>query len=651
MKRTFLRSGPGTLLFTTLLLGCSGGGSSTATTSTSSSSSSSGSTTTTTGTGGGSTTSSSGTGGNGGESTSVTTGTGGAGGAATTGTGGAGTTTGTGGGTTTTTGAGGAGTTTTGVGGAGTTTVGAGGAGGAGTTTGVGGAGTTTTTGAGGAPPLCVPGSTKACYTGPIATQDVGACKSGLQTCDAMGAAYGACVGDILPALENCASPADEDCSGSPLACTGTTQWSKVVGGSLDDEGAAAALDPQGNVLVAGYSTLAADFGCGMIDAGPNNSALLLKYSAAGSCIWSKTFGNAGVGNISETKGVATDAAGNVFLLGYIIGSVDFGGGALTSTTAGESDVLLAKFSPNGAHLWSKRFGGAGNQYARSVAVDSQGNAVITGYIFGTIDFGGGVLTSAGATDVYVAKFAPNGAHLWSKHYGNVSGQESFGVAVDAADNIVVVGTLKGTINFGGGNLTSLGLGDVFLAKLDPMGGHLWSKRFGDAMDQTGAAVTVDPAGNVIAVGGFAGTINFGGQNLVSAGGTDAWIASFSPNGTHLWSRAGAGTNNQGLSGVSSDVFGNVTATGFLSDSADFGGGSLPSNGGQDIVVARYSPTGTHLWSKSYGAAGTEVGRATASAATGEVFIAGLVTSPTDFGGGLMAGGGGEDIFLLKVAP
>ena len=170
-----------------------------------------------------------------------------------------------------------------------------------------------------------------------------------------------------------------------------------------------------------------------------------------------------------------------------------------------------------------------------------------------------------------------------------------------------------------------------------------------------GAGSCTIPAGvtsiNVIAVGGFAGTINFGGQNLVSAGGTDAWIASFSPNGTHLWSRAGAGTNNQTLSGVSSDVFGNVTATGFLSDSADFGGGALPSNGGQDIVVARYSPTGTHLWSKSYGAAGTEVGRATAGAATGEVFITGLVTSPTDFGGGLMVGGGGEDIFLLKVAP
>ncbi len=496
-----------------------------------------------------------------------------------------------------------------------------------------------------------MPGSTAPCYTGPLATQDVGLCKSGMHTCDAQGAGYGACLGDILPALENCASPADEDCDGSALPCAGTTQWSKVLGAAVDDEGAALAVDPAGNVIIAGYSTLTTDFGCGPLDAGPNNSAVMIKYDAVGGCIWSRSFGTAAVGNISETKGVAADAAGNVYLLGYIINSVDFGGGVLTSTTPDESDVLLAKFSPAGNHLWSKRFGGAGNQYARGISTDSQGNVIITGFYFGTLDFGGGALPSAGATDVYVAKFSPAGNHLWSKRYGNLSGQESYAVAIDAADNIVVVGTLKGNMNFGGGLLTSLGLGDVFLAKLDPMGNHVWSKRFGDMVDQTGAGVAVDPAGNIIAVGSFAGTLNLGGQNLVSAGGTDAWIAKFSPAGVHLWSRAGAGNNNQALTGVSSDVFGNVTATGFLSDTADFGGGALTAIAGQDVVVARYSAAGSHLWSKRYGGAGTELGRATAAAATGEVFITGLVTSPTDFGGGVMAGGGGEDIFLFKVAP
>jgi hypothetical protein len=640
MRRTFLRVGCGAAVVFSSALGCSSGGSSSGSTTTTSSSSSSSTTTTgvtsttTTGGGGGgsSTTGSGGAGGEGGAST-TTTGAGASGGAG--GDGGAGAST--------TTGAGGSG----GEGGEGgqaaTTTTGAGGSGGEG--------GAGSTTGAGGGAPFCVPGSTKPCYTGPEGTKDIGACKGGLATCDAQGSAFGPCAGEILPAVESCMTAIDEDCDGMTPPCSGATLWSHVVGAAVDDEGAAVAVDPSGNVLLAGYATQVSDFGCGAIDSGPNNSAVLVKYTPSGSCIWSKAFGVAGVGNISEVKALATDAGGNVYMLGYLIGTANFGGGNLSSTTPGESDVLLAKYGPDGAHLWSKRFGGASNQYARGAAVDSQGNVIITGFFFGTVDFGGGLLTSAGATDIYVAKFDASGAHLWSKRYGNVSGQESFAVAVDTSDNIVIAGTLKGTIDFGGGNLSSAGLGDAFVAKLGPAGAHVWSKRFGDAGDQTGAGVSVDAAGNVFAVGGFAGTINFGGANLVSQGATDAWIAKLSPAGAHLWSKAGAGPDNQVLSAVSADAFGNVTATGYSSNAADFGGGNLVSEGGQDIVIARYDAGGAHLWSKRFGALGTEVGRAAAHASTGEVYVTGLVTSPTDFGGGLMAGGGGEDIYLVKLAP
>ena len=56
-------------------------------------------------------------------------------------------------------------------------------------------------------------------------------------------------------------------------------------------------------------------------------------------------------------------------------------------------------------HLWSKRFGDGDDQHARSVAVDASGNVIVTGYFYGTIDFGGGALTSAGGGDIFVAKF------------------------------------------------------------------------------------------------------------------------------------------------------------------------------------------------------------------------------------------------------
>jgi len=58
-----------------------------------------------------------------------------------------------------------------------------------------------------------------------------------------------------------------------------------------------------------------------------------------------------------------------------------------------------------GKHLWSKGFGDENYQGAGAVAVDASGNAMVTGYFDGTVDFGGGALTSAGSFDIFVAKF------------------------------------------------------------------------------------------------------------------------------------------------------------------------------------------------------------------------------------------------------
>jgi hypothetical protein len=139
-------------------------------------------------------------------------------------------------------------------------------------------------------------------------------------------------------------------------------------------------------------------------------------------------------------------------------------------------DIFLAKFNASGTHLWSKRFGNASFQSGDSVAVDPQGNVFTTGYLMGSADFGGGTLTSAGATDVYLAKFSPTGAHLWSKRFGDSAGQAGSDVTVTSDGNVAVTGVFAGTLGFGGPPLGSAGGSDVFVAKFDPNGNHLWSK-------------------------------------------------------------------------------------------------------------------------------------------------------------------------------
>jgi hypothetical protein len=155
-----------------------------------------------------------------------------------------------------------------------------------------------------------------------------------------------------------------------------------------------------------------------------------------------------------------------VVATGWYYGSVDFGGGSLK--TAGDSEIFLAKFDTNGNHLWSKGFGGMyGDEDKKSVACDGSGNVIVTGYYFGTVDFGGGPLTSAGVSDIYLAKFDADGNHLWSKRFGDATCQGGHSVACDGSGNIVATGLLGGTVDFGGGPLTSSG-SDVFLVKFGP---------------------------------------------------------------------------------------------------------------------------------------------------------------------------------------
>src|SRR5204863_959165 len=121
----------------------------------------------------------------------------------------------------------------------------------------------------------------------------------------------------------------------------------------------------------------------------------LARYSGAGAPRWSEHFGSPLASAIvtESGNGVAIDPAGNILLTGVFEGTADFGSGPMTS--AGQGDVFLAKYSPTGAAIWTERFGGAYSDAGNAVAVDASGNVLVTGTFLNPVDFGGGLLQAA----------------------------------------------------------------------------------------------------------------------------------------------------------------------------------------------------------------------------------------------------------------
>ncbi len=492
----------------------------------------------------------------------------------------------------------------------------------------------------------CTPGTTKPCYSGPADTENVGTCKAGSQTCLADGSAYGACLGEVVPAVEICSTQANEDCQ--LLADCGGQIWSKRIGGTGDQKTNQIARDSQNNVFVTGSFAGTFTTGGNPITSAGGYDVFVVKLDPSGTTLWAKRFGDANI--YQEALDVAVDNIGNVYVTGYFEGTIPFGATVLTS--AGATDAFLAKLDPNGNTLWAKRFGGTGAQYGQSLAVDAQGNVTLIANGFNTMDFGGGVLTSAGDYDMFLARFDPAGNLFWQKRFGGVSADIGQNIAADALGNLVFTGKTDGPIDFGGGALVAAGSLDAIVVKLDPLGAFFWDKRFGDGGNQFGVDIATDAQNDIFITGGFEGTINLGGGALSAVGPADVYIGKLTAVGGHVLSkRFGAMGVNLSVLSLTSGAFGDVFFVGQVDGPINFGGGALTPSGALDAFAVRLDVGFGHAWSRRFGAAGNQYGLGSARTIAGELLLTGYFEQTIDFGGGALSSLGGLDTFVAKLAP
>ncbi len=284
-----------------------------------------------------------------------------------------------------------------------------------------------------------------------------------------------------------------------------------------------------------------------------------------------------------------------------------------------------------GTELWTRQFGTFGG--ATGVAVDSSGNVLVVGYTYSTLPG----QTHAGGEDAFVRKYDPNGTELWTRQFGTSSLDQAKGVAVDSSGNILVVGETAGALP----GQTQAGSRDVFVRKYDAGGNELWTRQFGTSDFDEAYGVAVDSSGNVLVVGDTIGT--FPGQT--QAGGEDAFVRKYDPNGTELWTRQ-FGASGLGLDNaldVAVDSNGNVLVVGRTE-------GTLPGQtgaGSRDAFVRKYDAGGNELWTRQFGTSSLDEAFGVAVDSSGNILVVGATS-------GALPGqthAGNWDAFVRKYDP
>ena len=303
----------------------------------------------------------------------------------------------------------------------------------------------------------------------------------------------------------------------------GTFVRGRTFGSGGGDVGRSVAVDGNSNVYVAGNFQGTVDFGGGATNAAggsTDNDGFVAKYSPTGTFVWVKAIGGASADNAAA---VALDGTGNVRVAGRIgpLGST----GSTTLASAGGNDAFVAAFDTNGVTQWAKRYGGTADDEATGLASDTAGNLVVTGVFQGTnATFDGTTLTSAGLKDVFVLRTSPAGARQWAMAKGGANDESAGGVTLDTSGNVYVAGAFGGTVNFGGGAVAATGTSDAFVAKYSSAGAYAAQHKYGSLYMQLSAAIGVQSNGRVV-VAGYQGnqtnaSIDFGNGPITLTGGT-----------------------------------------------------------------------------------------------------------------------------------
>jgi len=312
--------------------------------------------------------------------------------------------------------------------------------------------------------------------------------------------------------------------------------------------------------------------------------------------------------------------------------------------------LILAVQSTSAQTLtWAKQIGADAQDQGRSIAVDASGSIYTTGTFSDTVDFDPGIgnyfLTSTGLDDVFISKLDSLGNFMWAGSWGWLNFDLGLSITVDTNGFIYSTGLFQGTADFdpGVGVFNLTASGlDGFVVKMDASTGSLV---WAKQFPFESSAIAVDPNGNVITVGRQNGS---------------AFLSKLDASGNPVWTKEFATQSGDcGASSLVLDALGNIYTTGFFIDTVDFDPGlgtyNLVGEYYGDAFICKLDAGGNFQWAKQLSGNGNEVGATIALDASGNVYTSGVLNATADFDPGVgtynlsSAGIGNSDGYISKL--
>lgn len=434
-------------------------------------------------------------------------------------------------------------------------------------------------------------------------------------------------------------------------AAAQVTDWATLLGGASNEVGYSVATDYDGSVVVAGSFEGATNLGGVQLSSAGYTDVFVVKLARGGSLLWAKRLGGI---SPDQPAAVSIDKeTGDVVVAGRFSGTATVDDQVLQG--AGATDVFLARFSKSGTLQWALALGGATEDVSAGVAVAPNGDSLVAGQFSERLTCGHTALTSAGGTDIFVAKVSLDGAFQWCRRLGGSSDDSVGAIAVDDTGLFALTGSFGTSTDLGGGTVSSSGQFDAFVAGYAVAdGSYRWARRMGGSGYDAGNAVAFDAAGAVVVSGYFGlfgGGVDFGGGALTSEGGADAFVAKYNTSdGQYLWARTFGGTLDDYANAVSVDPAGDIIVAGEFQGSVSFADISASSAGQFDAFLARWSSSGAPLWWRSYGDVINDKAYGVAVDVEGNTFMTGFSIFRIDLGKGDLYSVGMSDAFVVKLA-